>query len=167
MKEFRRLLSFFVLILMVGSCGVEGDPGHCYVSIDWEYIRDDYAVTYYEDNNPAVPAAGEIIKGYYYDSYPGRYDYYYESEDPYYYYEYEGYYELIQNPGTPARLFSDGLDGAPYYFDLYLQVIAPVGKKAAPHPPDPGTVHTQEYRLKPFTFRVHSKLTGKRAKPNM
>ncbi len=112
---------------MVASCGVDGDPGHCYFSLDWEYYSEDYGVTYYEDNNPDVPVAGDIDPGRNYDCYPGRYDYYYESEDPEYVYEYTGFYDLFQNPGTPGGLLHDGLDGADTYFELYLYVKARKG----------------------------------------
>jgi hypothetical protein len=127
MKSFKLYIVAMAVGLMAVSCGVEGDPRHCYVSIDWEYYNEDYGVYYYEDNNPDVPDLDEIEPGWYYESYPGVYDYYYESEDPDYFYDYTGFYELFQNPGTAGGLLHDGLDGADTYFDLYLFVRARKG----------------------------------------
>lgn len=112
---------------MAVSCGIDGDPGHCYFSLDWEYYNEDYGVYYYEDNNLDVPGSDEIVAGYYYECYPGIYDYYYESEDMKYWYDYTGFYELFQNSGSPGGLLHDGLDGADTYFDLYLFVKARKG----------------------------------------
>lgn len=116
-----------VVILLAVSCGRSGDPGHCYISVDWEYYNENYGVYYYEDNNPDVPESEFIEPGLYYDSYPGYYEYYYEAEDPDEWFKYTGYYELFQNPGTPGGLFRDGWDGADTYFDLYLYVYAKKG----------------------------------------
>ena len=136
---------------MVASCGVDGDPGHCYFSLDWEYYNEDYGVTYYEDNNPDFPKYGESKEGYgrstsyfseyesgsinseeivarkYYESYPGRYNYIYESQDSTNWNQHLGFYELEQNLGTPGGLLQDGLDGADTYFDLFLYVNARKG----------------------------------------
>ena len=112
----------FVLLTLSYSCGVDGDPGHCYFSLEWEYYADDYGVYYYEDNNPDVPDGADIVEKLYYDCYPGSYDYYYESEDPENWYTYDGVYSLVQNWGTPARIFEDGADGVDTFFDLYLLV---------------------------------------------
>jgi hypothetical protein len=127
MRNFKIYIVVIVVSLMAVSCGVDGDPGHCYISVDWEYYNADYGVYYYEDNNPDVPDSDEIVPGWYYESYPGVYDYYYESEDPDYWYDYTGFYELIQNPGSPGGLLHDGLDGPDTYFDLYLYVIVRKG----------------------------------------
>lgn len=127
MRIFKPYIVAIAVGLMAVSCGVDGDPGHCYISIDWEYYNEDYGVYYYEDNNPDVPDSDEIEPEWYYESYPGVYDYYYESEDPDYWYDYTGFYELIQNPGTPGGVLHDGLDGADTYFDLYLYVKARKG----------------------------------------
>lgn len=116
---------FLVMMLwgaMATSCGVSGDPGHCYFSLDWEYYNEDYGVYYYEDNNPDVPESELIEPGLYYDCYPGTYDYYYESEDRDFVYTYEGFYTLVQNPGTPGGFLHDGMDGTDTYFDLYLYI---------------------------------------------
>lgn len=126
-RVFSRILIFTAVILFVTSCGRSGDPGHCYISVDWEYYNEDYGVYYYEDDNPDVPESQFIDPGLYYDSYPGYYDYYYEAEDPDEWFSYEGFYELFQNPGTAGGLFRDGFDGAPTYFDLYLYVYARKG----------------------------------------
>lgn len=127
MKIYKAYIAVFIMSLMVVSCGVDGDPGHCYFSLDWEYYGEDYGVYYYEDDNPDVPVAGDIEPGRDYDCYPGRYDYYYESEDPEYVYKHNGFYDLFQNPGTPGGLLHDGLDGADTYFELYLFVKARKG----------------------------------------
>ena len=146
---------------MVVSCGVDGDPGHCYFSLDWEYYDEDYGVYYYEDNNPDVPVAEDIDPGRDYDCYPGRYDYYYESEDLEYMYEHTGFYDLFQNPGTPGGLLHDGLDGADTYFELYLFVKArkgldhPGGVKSLPTKQPFVTSHSEE---KPIEG-IQSKLT--------
>lgn len=124
MKKIGVVLVSFVMLLISYSCGVDGDPGHCYISVDWEYYNEDYGVNYYEDNNPDVPDGINLVAGQYYDSYPGTYDYYYESEDPEWEYTYEGTYTLVQNPGTYAHLFQDGMDGIDTFFDLYLLVKA-------------------------------------------
>ena len=124
MKNFKLIIVTIVFALLSVSCGVDGDPGHCYFSIDWEYYNENYRVYYYEDNNPDVPESDDIEAGYYYDCYPGLYDYYYESEDPEYWYEYTGFYELIQNPGTPGGFLHDGLDGADTHIELYLYIYA-------------------------------------------
>ncbi len=140
-----------VVAVFSASCGVDGDPGHCFISIEWEYFSEDYGVYYYEDNNPDIPKYGvskgvsgkgnsyfditnsdfvdseEIVAGHYYESYPGKYDYYYESEDSPYWYKYTGSYELIQNPGTPGGIFHDGLDGTDTYIELFLNVHARKG----------------------------------------
>lgn len=117
------VISLFILVICY-SCGVNGDPGHCYISIDWEYYNENYGVYYYEDNNPDVPEGINLERLYYYDSYPGTYDYYYESEDYENWYTYEGTYTLVQNPGAPARLFGDGMDGLDTYLDMYLYIRA-------------------------------------------
>jgi hypothetical protein len=151
MKNFKLIIVTGVFAFLSASCGVEGDPGHCFISIEWEYYNENYRVYYYEDNNPDIPTYGEskaefvggnsyyrvsnsgntaseeIVAGQYYESYPGKYDYYYESEDTEYWYEYTGFYELIQNPGSPGGLLHDGLDGADTYFDLYLYIDARKG----------------------------------------
>lgn len=134
------ILTVSVIILLIShSCGIEGDPGHCYISIDWEYYNDEYGVYYYEDNNPDVPEGINIEANYYYDSYPGTYEYYYESEDYEFWYSYEGDYTLIQNPGQPARVFEDGMDGLDTYLDLYLYVIA---RKSVKTDHEPATLKT-------------------------
>ena len=151
MKNFKLIIVTGVFAFLSASCGVEGDPGYCFISIEWEYYNENYRVYYYEDNNPDIPTFGEskaefegnnskfsvsyngntdseeIVAGQYYESYPGKYDYYYESEDPEYLYEYTGFYELIQNPGSQGGLLHDGLDGADTYFDLYLYIDARKG----------------------------------------
>lgn len=127
MKSFKNYIVAIAVSLMTVSCGVDGDPGYCYISIDWEYYNENYGVYYYEDNNPDVPDSDGLVAGYYYESYPGVYDYYYEAEDPEYWYDYTGFYELFQNPGTAGGLMHDGLDGADTYFDLYLFVKARKG----------------------------------------
>lgn len=124
MKTFRNILLSGVLTVLVTSCGVHGDPGYVFFSLDWEYYSDDYAVTYYEDDNSNVPIWADIIPELYYDCYPGTYDYYYESEDPNYFYDYTGYYTLEQIPGSTGGVFLDGMNGADTYFDLYLYVVA-------------------------------------------
>jgi len=155
---------------LLTSCGVDGDPGHCYFSIDWEWYNDDYGVYYYEDDNPDVPESSEIEAQLYYDCYPGVYDYYYEAEDPKNWYTYEGYYTLYQNPGFRGGLLRDGPDGVDTYFDLYLLVypevedlrisesdqMAPTYKKSIARPlfasrenfiqDDP--IHSEEYYFK-------------------
>lgn len=127
MRSFKPYIVAIAVSLMAVSCGVDGDPGHSYISIDWEYYNEDYGVTYYADDNPDVPDSDELIIGHFYECYPGRYDYYYESEDPDYWYDYTGFYELFQNPGTPGGLLHDGLDGADTYLELYLYVKARKG----------------------------------------
>ncbi len=127
MKQVKLLLLTIVISSLVTSCGVDGDPGHCYFAVDWEWYNSDYGVYYYEDDNPAVPESELIVAAYYYDSYPNTYDYYYESEDYSYWYSYEGNYTLVQNPGFPGVMFRDGLDGADTYVDLYLSVYAKKG----------------------------------------
>ena len=122
MRRMRPFLVIMLLGAMATSCGVSGDPGHCYFSLDWEYYNEDYGVYYYEDNNPDVPESEFIEPGLYYDCYPGTYDYYYESEDRDYVYTYEGFYTLVQNPGTPGGFLHDGMDGTDTYFDLYLYI---------------------------------------------
>lgn len=115
----------FVLALLVAmftSCGVDGDPGHCYFSLDWEWYSEDYGVYYYEDNNPDVPQSADIEPQLYYDCYPGEYEFFYKAEDPRSWYEYEGFYILYQNPGFRGGLFRDGPDGVDTYFDLYLLI---------------------------------------------
>jgi|GEM_PF-2569802 len=127
MKAFKKYMFVPLAILLFVSCGRSGDPGHCFVSVDWEYWNEDYGVYYYEDDNPDVPESQYIDPGFYYDSYPGYYEYYYEAEDPDEWFTYEGFYELFQNPGTEGGLFRDGWDGADTYFDLYLYVYARKG----------------------------------------
>jgi hypothetical protein len=127
MKLYKSIIISIVFILLLASCGVSGDPGHCYISIDWEYYNEDYRVYYYDDNNPEVPELDLIDAGYYYDSYPGIYEYSYESEDEHNWYSYTGTYTLIQNLGFQGGLFHDGLDGADTYFDLFLYIRARKG----------------------------------------
>ncbi len=127
MKVFRTAITSIIFIIILNSCGVSGDPGHCYISIDWEYYNEDYGVYYYEDNNPEVPDFELIVDSIYYDSYPGEYDYYYESEDKESWYTYDGFYTLIQNPGYSGSLFDDGLNGVDTYVDLYLYIYARKG----------------------------------------
>ena len=122
MKILKRFLPGLLVVIFAASCGRDGDPGHTYFSLDWEYYNEDYGVYYYEDNNPDVPDSEDIIPRFNYDCYPGYYEFYYESEDPSYWYTYEGYYELFQNPGSPGGLFHDGMDGADSYFMLFLYV---------------------------------------------
>ena len=124
MKSFKTYIIAIAFSLIAVSCGVDGDPGHCYFSLEWEYYHEDYGVTYYEDNNPDVPNLDEIVSGYYYECYPGIYDYKYLSEDTARSYTHEGTYELYQNSGTAGGLLHDGLDGADTYFELYLYVKA-------------------------------------------
>ncbi|MDF1570301.1 MAG: hypothetical protein P1P82_01640 [Bacteroidales bacterium] len=127
MKAFKKYMFISLAILLLVSCGRSGDPGHCFISVDWEYWNEDYGVYYYKDNNPDVPESQYIDPGFYYDSYPGYYEYHYEAEDPDEWFSYEGFYELFQNPGTEGGLFRDGWDGADTYFDLYLYVYARKG----------------------------------------
>ena len=112
------------LMALSYSCGVAGDPGHCYFSLDWEYYNEDYGVYLYRDDNPEILGLDLIERGAYYDCYPGHYEYYYESEDTVNWYTYTGYYTLYQNPGSGWGIFHDGVDGADTYFDLYLFVVA-------------------------------------------
>jgi hypothetical protein len=100
MKAFKKYMFIPLAILLFVSCGRTGDPGHCYISVDWEYWNENYGVYYYEDDNPDVPESELIELGLYYDSYPGIYEYYYEAEDPDEWFKYEGFYELLQNPGS-------------------------------------------------------------------
>ncbi|MEX0982209.1 MAG: hypothetical protein WDZ47_09005 [Bacteroidales bacterium] len=146
MRSYKAHIAVCLISLMVVSCGVDGDPGHCYFSLDWEYYSEDYGVYYYEDNNPDFPKYGEskegygrsnsyfsehdsgiinseeIVAGQYYESYPGSYNYFYESQDSMNWYQHFGFYELKHNLGTPGGLLHDGLDGADTYFELYLYV---------------------------------------------
>lgn len=124
MKKISLILTAIVLMLLSYSCGVDGDPGHCYFSVDWEYYDAEYGVYYYEDDNPDVPEGMNLEANVWYDCYPGTYNYYYESEDYEYLYTYEGTYTLIQELGTQARMFEDGLDGLDTYLELYLYVYA-------------------------------------------
>ncbi len=124
MKKFSLLITVIVLMILGNSCGVDGDPGHCYFSLDWEYYDSEYGVLYYNDDNLDVPSGISLEANVWYDCYPGTYNYYYESEDYEYEYTYEGTYTLIQELGTPARLFDDGMDGVDTYMDLYLYVYA-------------------------------------------
>jgi len=124
MKKISVVIISLVMLIISNSCGVNGDPGHCYFSLDWEYYDEDYGVYYYEDNNPDVPEILNLESNVYYDCYPGIYDYYYESEDYEYWYTYEGTYTLIQNLGTSAHIFEDGLDGLDTYHELYLFIYA-------------------------------------------
>jgi len=127
MKVFKSIGVLIVFSLILSSCGVTGDPGHCYISIDWEYYNDEYGVYYYEDDNPSVPEFDDIVDSIYYDSYPGIYEYYYESEDEISWFTYTGTYTLDQNPGYSGGLFRDGLDGVDTYLDLYLYIYARKG----------------------------------------
>lgn len=127
MKKIRIYLVAAMAAVLVVSCGVSGDPGHCYISVDWEYYGPEYGVYLYEDDNPDVPDLEFIDPGFYYDSYPGVYEYYYESEDEDYVYYYTGTYTLFQNLGTQGGVFNDGMDGADTYFDLYLEIYAKKG----------------------------------------
>ena len=124
MKKISVVIVSLVVLLISNSCGVNGDPGHCYFSLDWEYWNKDYGVFFYEDSNPDVPEVMNLEPNVYYDCYPGTYDYKYKSEDYEYEYIYEGYYTLVQNLGTSAHLFEDGLDGVDTSFELYLFVYA-------------------------------------------
>lgn len=124
MKTVRILSLAVLLTLFATSCGVHGDPGYVFFSLDWEYYNNEYGVTYYEDDNVNVPEWADIEAQLYYECYPGTYDYYYESEDANYFYDYDGYYTLEQIPGSNGGLFLDGMDGADTYFDLYLYIVA-------------------------------------------
>ena len=124
MKKISVVVTAIVLLVLSNSCGVNGDPGHCYFSLDWEYYDAEYGVMYYEDDNADVPEGINLEPNVWYDCYPGTYNYYYESEDYEYLYTYEGTYSLIQELGTTARLFADGMDGLDTHMDLYLYVYA-------------------------------------------
>ncbi len=124
MKKISALIIAVVMLLIVYSCGVDGDPGHCYIKINWEYYYDGYGVIDYEDNNPDVPDGPELEADSFYNSYPGTYDYTYISEDSVNDYVTTGFYTLIQNLGTPARLFEDGMDGLDTEFELTLLIHA-------------------------------------------
>ncbi|MCF8345998.1 MAG: hypothetical protein K9G38_02210 [Bacteroidales bacterium] len=131
MKKILRLVTVVaVFSLLTVSCGVPGDPGHCYFSLNWEYYNEDYGVTYYEDNNPDIPESDQIVPDLWYECYPGRYEYSYEAQDPERYYYYTGYYILEQNPGTPGGFLHDGMDGADTFFPLYLYIINRKGLSA-------------------------------------
>jgi hypothetical protein len=127
MNLIKKFILVIMMFLIVTSCGVEGDPGHCYFSLDWEYYSDSYRVYFYSDNNPDIPESNDIERTVYYDCYPGSYEYYYESEDENNWYSYTGVYTLVQNPGYPGGLFQDGLNGADTYFDLFLMIYAKKG----------------------------------------
>ncbi len=129
-RIFRLVMVVAVFSLLMGSCGVPGDPGHCYFSLEWEYYNEDYGVTYYEDDNPDTPESEQIEPGFYYECYPGRYNYYYEAQDPDYFYNYTGFYILEQNMGTSGGFLHDGKDGVDFYFDLYLYIINRKGLSA-------------------------------------
>ena len=126
MRSFALIPMIVAASLFFSSCGVNGDPGHCYFSLDLEYYNEDFGVFSYEDTNPDVPDMPNIQRNFFYDCYPGEYDFYYESEDYDYRYRYEGFYKLVQNPGTPSRMFTDGIDGEDTFFELKLLVY---GKK--------------------------------------
>jgi hypothetical protein len=132
MKKISVVIVSLIVMLISNSCGVDGDPGHCYFSLDWEYWNDDYGVYFYEDDNPDVPEVLNLEPNVYYDCYPGSYDYSYESEDYEYWYTYKGTYTLVQNLGTSAHLFEDGLDGVDTSFELYLFVYARKALQADP-----------------------------------
>ncbi|MCX6335205.1 MAG: hypothetical protein NT092_13065 [Bacteroidia bacterium] len=118
MKKLFTLLS--ILILFTTGCTKDGVNGDAYISIDWEYIDSDNKVSSYTDNNPSTPVTIDADKEYL--TQPGTYTYSYESEDLYYYYSHSGTYTITINPGTAKTLFSDGVDGADTYFDLYLTI---------------------------------------------
>jgi hypothetical protein len=124
MRSYKPYIVAIAFGLMALSCGIDGDPGHCYFAVDWEYYNEDHGVYYYEDNNDEVPDSDEIVSGWYYESYPGVYDYFYEAEDPEFWYRYNGFYELLQNSGSPGGLLHDGLDGADTKFKLFLYIEA-------------------------------------------
>lgn len=119
----RKVLSILLMAFLV-SCGVDGDPGHCYMTIEWEYYNEGYGVSYYEDDNESIPAWEELENGVEYDCYPGEYTYFYTSEDSSCYYSYSGVYTLVQNPGYSGSLLKDGLDGVDTRFTLKLPVYA-------------------------------------------
>ena len=127
MKFYTSIVLVLFFSAFFVSCGVSGDPGHCYISIDWEYYNEQYGVNFYQDNNDDVPEFEFIEPEKYYDSYPGKYVFNYKSEDEEYWYSYEGTYELIQNLGYDGGLLHDGLDGVDYYFDLYLHIYDTTG----------------------------------------
>lgn len=127
MKIMHLMPIIAAITLLVSSCGADGDPGKCYVSIDWESFDDNYGVMYYEDTNPAVPGGVNLQRNKYYLSEPGVYNYYYESEDYDYRYTYDGTYELVQDPGTPSGFFTDGADGEDEFLEIYLTVYAKKG----------------------------------------
>lgn len=127
MKTFKIILLITGIGLMAGSCGVTGDPGYCYISVDWEYYNENYGVHHYADDNPDVPDSLDIEKGKYYESYPGTYDYSYKSEDSVYLYSYIGNYTLLQNSGSMGGVFQEGLNGADTYVDIYLYIYARKG----------------------------------------
>lgn len=123
MNRIGKILIFITGIFTLVSCGVEGDPGHCYFSLEWEYYNENYGVINYEDDNPDVPEFSLIVPKMNYECYPGVYNYYYQSIDSDSTYHYfEGSYELIQNSGTSSGFFQDGMDGADTYFELSLLI---------------------------------------------
>lgn len=127
MNRIRIYLVAILAVALTVSCGVSGDPGHCYISVEWEYYGPEYGVYLYEDDNDDVPDLESIDPGFYYDSYPGVYEYYYEAEDTIDIYCYTGTYTLVQNLGTTGGLFNEGMDGADTHFDLYLEIYPEKG----------------------------------------
>ena len=60
MKQISVVVVSLVMLLISNSCGVNGDPGHCYISIDWEYYDEDYGVNFYKPKPGAIlPKTGE------------------------------------------------------------------------------------------------------------
>lgn len=124
MKKIGVGIIFLAMLVISYSCGVDGDPGHCYFSLDWEYYNEEHGVYEYSDYNPNVPDGDEIVARQNYDCYPGTYGFNYESEDEDSIYIYAGTYTLLQELGSPARPFEDGMDGIDTYFELFLYVKA-------------------------------------------
>lgn len=104
-----------VLLVLLFSCGVDGDDGTSYVAYSWvgslQYI-------YSED-----PAFGSIV-------YNGEYE---VASAGTYYMEYiawdgSGYwveYTITVEEGEEAGLFTDGEDGDDLYFDIFLASYGP------------------------------------------
>jgi hypothetical protein len=124
MNPYRKIIIFLISAFTMVSCGIEGDPGHCYFSLEWEYYNENYGVIDYEDDNPDVPEFSQIVSKMNYECYPGVYYYSYKSIDSDSVQHYfEGSYELIQNSGTSSGIFRDGMDGADTYFQLNLLIL--------------------------------------------
>ncbi len=113
-KVFIVFLPIFISLFLF-SCGDDGQDGDAYIAITW--VGGPF--TYWTDD-PAIPYT--FYNNHYYLTWPGKYNFMYESWDTSIW---SGSYTIYINVGESGKLIKDGEDGADIYFLLVCYSTGP------------------------------------------